>query len=314
MSGEQWVGWSHETPRVGLSKILWSIARYTLDAQPYRIRASFVIKTRRASTALSTSLAMPDRPSPFTLVWLFFSHRLQALARAMAFLWHGFRLFAAPAPEERGPDAAEELDKLRATVRRRLVMSAVDGGHKFLPAGDLDKAATRRAIRSILPRHTPSELIDFVHRDAKRIFLALVLDSGAKVQHIESVMRACHESNMKDDRLPVDEMGCMGGGETCRSRHETPLDLFHDPLWTGVFFDFNVNQVRLTAPVFISTKFQYELHERCLLPFVWRSPEERQGHFSTVWEAKIHPDHCQDESGQVRALFSGSKPRCTDPC
>jgi len=204
-----------------------------------------------------------------------------------------FRFFGWPgvgkATSESAKDRREELQ-----LQIRNFLQGVDRKHKFLPAGRICQLVTRKSVCAVMPPQIPPALVDFICRDAKKIFLALVYGGRADPAELMHIMTSIQQHGMTDDRLPVDVecMGC-GGSSLCFARHDRPLDAFHDTKWgrTMISHSFQSDQHMFNAPIFNKSKFVYELDGECILPFTERGGREKDGHFSTVSEAVLHTDH-----------------------
>lgn len=188
-------------------------------------------------------------------------------------------------------DPKDELSALRKTLRGLLVPSGLEASRKFLPAPEVTTLVTTKTVRSVLPHDTPSKIIDFTCSHAAKLFLTLVVGGEADPAQLASVLRACQKQGMTDTLLPIEHMACIGRSTQCHSKHDDALNVFHHEIWADISFRFYPDQGMFHSPVFSHDQFIYELKEGCVLPITWKSPDENDGHFSTVYEALIHPFH-----------------------
>ncbi|KAK4164675.1 heterokaryon incompatibility protein-domain-containing protein [Cladorrhinum sp. PSN259] len=192
----------------------------------------------------------------------------------------------------RPPNPKRELPLLRKKLKGSLVANGLDGpSRKFLPAPKVKTFVTQDIVRSVLPPDASPGLVHFVCTRAPKMFLSLVLGGEAEPHQLASVMRACQDQGMTDELLPIDEMLCIGDHSKCEKGHARALDIFHDKIWEDISFDFCHHQGTFLSPIFTREQFVYKEKDGCVLPFVRRSKAESDGHFSTVFEAWVHPDH-----------------------
>lgn len=193
----------------------------------------------------------------------------------------------------------------RKKIFQSLVESRLDQGD-FLPEGKFSKLVTKDEVGLLLPGALPA-LVDFVCQHARKVFLINVNCCDLS-DDLLSIMETCQKLSMTDDHLPIDNIARNG---TCKAHskegctHDKALDIFHDAPWdsntVNCFFN---EQWTFCSPVFKSD-FQLKLKANCRLPFTWVSEYRKEGHFSTVFEAKLHADHHQDEWDltEVRGRF-----------
>ncbi|KAK4203972.1 kinase-like domain-containing protein [Triangularia verruculosa] len=192
-------------------------------------------------------------------------------------------------------DPEAELRAFRNKLERSLVESSLNNDKQFLPVTEIDNLVNPRTIRSVLPNKASSEIVDFICHHGKSFFLILVVGNAASPQDLLSIMQSCRDHNMTDEQLPVDRIACVGGKSPCdpRQMHHEAWNVFHDDIWTYICRPFYREQGTFTAPVFRKDEFIYDLKEGCVLPVI-RKGQERDGHFSTVYEAYIHPAHHEE--------------------
>ncbi|KAK0732547.1 kinase-like domain-containing protein [Apiosordaria backusii] len=203
------------------------------------------------------------------------------------------------------PIAKSDPEAELRTFRRNLQQSFVDSGlnreKQFLPVTEIDNLVNRNTIRPLLPDKASPDVVDFVCQHGKALFLILVIGNWATPQDLLLIMKSCRKHGMTDEHLPVDRKPCFEGKSPCRQRpmHKKAWDVFHDRIWDGILFRFYQDQGMFTAPFFRKDEFIYDLKEECVLPVTWKG-QERDGHFSKVYEAHIHPAHHEEgnHSGQ----------------
>ncbi|KAM7215588.1 Heterokaryon incompatibility protein (HET) domain containing protein [Rhypophila decipiens] len=178
-------------------------------------------------------------------------------------------------------------------IRKSIQESQIDGPSPFLPAGKINQIASQNNVRDFLMScgAMESQLVQYVCRNAQRIFLALVVHGYVSPGDTVKVLKQCADFGLKDIHLPVEKLQCFLNGAVCEP-HAKELNLFHQPIWNEAMFRFHQDQFVFLSPVFTRTKFTYILHAKCPLPFL---TEERRtvkdGNFSTVSETTVHPDH-----------------------
>ncbi|KAI1739748.1 hypothetical protein F4680DRAFT_448744 [Xylaria scruposa] len=152
-------------------------------------------------------------------------------------------------------------------------------------------------LEGTLPGHTNiNELVKYVSKKAKRVFLTLVL-SGT-LRHINSL----YQSDFGDRHLPVsksqhdkqhmysqsDKVEAFEGWESCEK------DRFVEKQW--VFL----------APILDEKTFEYEIEEEQPLPLLLvTDPSSAKGHFGAVTKAQMPPDAKDDCIIAVKSLTTG---------
>jgi hypothetical protein len=209
------------------------------------------------------------------------------------------------------------MDDLKESIRESLVFSAFDGQQKFLPADKLQELTTHEVIETELVEANilsssaaeelqpgQSALVDYVHRDAKRVFLTLVY-----IEALEA-LPALRRDGFTDEDLPIDlvkaekapgkkkkrprgfhwEVGSLIEPSSKLKSHRWPafanwtnleLELFRDKQWLFL------------APVFVKKEtLEHEFHQERPMPFICKDPlSEKSGYFSSVCQYQIHPEH-----------------------
>ncbi|KAK4443114.1 heterokaryon incompatibility protein-domain-containing protein [Podospora aff. communis PSN243] len=190
-------------------------------------------------------------------------------------------------------DGEAELKNLRKEVQKSIKQNCTE--HKrFFPAGRIEQLITVGRIRDVLSPNLSEDLVTFVSQHATKIFLALVCGGECSVDELVSIMRSFQAHGMTDDKLPVQQMSCIGRGDNTRAcfpQHDPCLNVFHDSRWEDIMFRFRDDQCIFDPPVFTDQQFRYDLTAECVLPFTSRGSSERDGHFSTVSEVILHQDH-----------------------
>ncbi|KAK4222696.1 heterokaryon incompatibility protein-domain-containing protein [Podospora fimiseda] len=212
------------------------------------------------------------------------------------------------------PDA--NLKVFRRKLKELLVASGLEASHKFLPASVVSSLVTQDTVRSVLPHDTLPETVDFICRDATKLFLTLIVGGEIDASELQRVIIACQKHGMTDGFLPIEQMVCLGRPAQCQSKHLPALNVFHDEIWADISFRFYPDQGMFHSPVFTNTQFRYELKGGSVLPITWKSPHENDGHFSTVYEAIIHSDHHGEQAladKELRVALKKLKPLSSEP-
>ncbi|KAI3324604.1 HET-domain-containing protein [Xylariaceae sp. AK1471] len=207
------------------------------------------------------------------------------------------------------------LRDFQGIIVSALTSSGFDG--RFLPQSALSSLIGNADLGVLLPRAS-EDLIKFVRRDAPRVFLTIALSLDVSGDELVEVVKSFQERRFTDKALPVENIElhmrcldresdvrckcpectllCEKGGVSCA--HDKVLNVFHNEDWgSSTFGNFYNNQWIFSAPVFKKSNFRQfntELPEKTILPFTWKSTKPHSGHFSNVFEAKLHADH-QDE-------------------
>jgi len=193
------------------------------------------------------------------------------------------------------------------------LLQGTGSGCRFLPARQIVQLTNSERVRGVLPHHVPPDLVEFICRDAKKIFLALVMGGAAEAADLANIMSSMKHHGITDDQLPLPvDVECIGCGDAsqCLEEHDQYLDALHDTIWRLAGFRFRSDQRMFDAPVFTRARFVYDLEEECILPFTWKNKQKKDGHFSTVSEAILHPDHEdfeRQDQGERRALHVALK-------
>jgi len=218
----------------------------------------------------------------------------------MATVWSFFTTFASTEVDK------TKLNQLRNTVRhslKRSVLSEAD----FLPESQIKKLVTPDKIKVLLPNAKP-ELVDFICKHAKKLFLTASLHHG----NLQDIMDTFKYHGMTDKELPIrdltsEDMYCdvhtEGLQRVCS--HEKALEAFHrwdtHDVWT-----FYNDQWTFCAPILDMECSSQEFHAKHILPFIEKGTTQKDGHFSTVFQAVIHPSH-QISHGSLKVSILYSK-------
>ncbi|KAG7409314.1 Calcium/calmodulin-dependent protein kinase type 1 [Fusarium oxysporum f. sp. rapae] len=225
----------------------------------------------------------------------------------MATVWNLLTTFSSPELDK------TKLNRLRNTIRHSLQNSVISE-KPFLPESDIKNLVTADKIKLLLP-NAKSELVDFICKDAKKLFLTASLHHG----NLQDIMGTFESHGMTDKNLPIrnltsEDKYCdvhtEGLQRVCS--HEKALEAFHrwdaHDVWT-----FYNDQWTFCAPILNMECSSQEFHPKHILPFIEKGITQKDGHFSTVFEAVIHPSHqigrgsLQPNVGQMRVALKELK-------
>ncbi|KAF4493514.1 serine threonine kinase [Fusarium agapanthi] len=203
----------------------------------------------------------------------------------MATVWNFFTGFSSPEVDK------TKLNRLRNTIRHSLRNSVINET-SFLPESDIKSLVTPDKTTLLLPNAKP-ELIDFICKDAKKLFLIASLHHG----NLQDIMGTFKYHGMTDKRLPIRDLTSEdrycdvhteGLQRVCS--HEKALEAFHG--WDAHdVWNFYNDQWKFCAPILNMECSSQEFHPKHTLPFTEKGTTQKDGHFSTVVEAVIHPSH-----------------------
>ncbi|KAF5556947.1 serine threonine kinase [Fusarium mexicanum] len=184
-----------------------------------------------------------------------------------------------------------KLNRLRNNIRRSLQKSVISETC-FLPESDIQDLVTPDKIKILLPNARP-ELVDFICSDAKKLFLTTSLHHG----NLQDILGTFKDHGMTDEHLPIRdltsedkycEVHTEGLQRVCS--HEKALEAFHR--WDAHdVWNFYNDQWMFCAPILSMECSSQEFHPKHILPFIEKGTTQKDGHFSTVFEAVIHPGH-----------------------
>ncbi|WJG37203.1 uncharacterized protein FOBCDRAFT_245552 [Fusarium oxysporum Fo47] len=203
----------------------------------------------------------------------------------MATVWNFFTTFTSTEVDK------TKLNQLRNTVRHSLKRSVLSEA-SFLPESQIKELVTPDKIKVLLPNAKP-ELVDFICKHAKKLFLTASLHHG----NLQDIMDTFKYHGMTDKELPIRDLTSEnkycdvhteGLQRVCS--HEKALEAFHrwdtHDVWT-----FYNDQWKFCAPILDMECSSQEFHTKHILPFIEKGTTQKDGHFSTVFQAAIHPSH-----------------------
>ncbi|RKL32586.1 hypothetical protein BFJ72_g10529 [Fusarium proliferatum] len=184
-----------------------------------------------------------------------------------------------------------KLNRLRNTIRHSLQNSVINET-TFLPESEIKSLVAPDKIKLLLPNAKP-ELVDFICKDAKKLFLTASLHHG----NLQDIMGTFKGHGMTDKYLPIRDLTSEdrycdvhteGLQRVCS--HEKALEAFHR--WDAHdVWNFYNDQWKFCAPMLNMECISQEFHPKHILPFIEKGTTQKDGHFSTVFEAVIHPSH-----------------------
>lgn len=175
---------------------------------------------------------------------------------------------------------------------------STDREQKYLPEGSVERLITPSSIREELgdisiESEILESLIDFIVTRAKKVFTITILAqlTGLDLYH---ALKTFQDVGFDDDKLPV---------LPDRHAHLMSAAFKGRRLWNAVRKEgFLTDQWGLLVPVFTKQRLMHSLQESAILPLERVSSTFKAGTFGDVYEAKVHPDHMDDE------LFKASGP------
>ncbi|CZR49169.1 uncharacterized protein FPRO_12602 [Fusarium proliferatum ET1] len=203
----------------------------------------------------------------------------------MATVWNFLIRSSSPEVEK------TKLNRLRNTIRHSLQNSVINET-TFLPESEIKSLVAPDKIKLLLPNAKP-ELVDFICKDAKKLFLTASLHHG----NLQDIMGTFKGHGMTDKYLPIRDLTSEdrycdvhteGLQRVCS--HEKALEAFHR--WDAHdVWNFYNDQWKFCAPMLNMECISQEFHPKHILPFIKKGTTQKDGHFSTVFEAVIHPSH-----------------------
>jgi len=163
---------------------------------------------------------------------------------------------------------------------------------EFLPEGSFDELINRKEVQVELP-NIPSELVDFICKEAKRVF-ATMLFCGLDEQELISTIESFQNHVVTDALLPIP----FESAESCQKEKDSwcsnnsALHAFHCLPWrSSSVITFCEAQWKFLAPVFTFEKFsEAALQPSYILPFI-STKQAFQGPDSDLFDVEIHEDH-----------------------
>ncbi|EUC46749.1 hypothetical protein COCMIDRAFT_35616 [Bipolaris oryzae ATCC 44560] len=171
--------------------------------------------------------------------------------------------------EETGP-----RPQLRPMITDRLVKSAFEKTPlRFVPEGNVQDIITEGMIQISLGIDTPvskreGEMIKFIKSRAKKVFAIVVYMNAGDCMDI---MKSLKRKGIDDDSLPIKDQRDLGRKD-----------------WAPDFFE---KQWQFNAPVFSTTRFNHDLEESHILPFITKKVDSQRGSFGVVSQYVVHRNH-----------------------
>ncbi|KAK7423846.1 hypothetical protein QQZ08_008890 [Neonectria magnoliae] len=199
------------------------------------------------------------------------------------------------------------LKSFKGTIHRAQVISDYGSRpERFLPESSISRLVTEEKVKELMPAAS-SDLIRFVCREARRVFLTLVYCHN-DLKSLLGIVKDFRHCGLSDKRFPIDDITkdkkCVEvmeeEVEDVQCSHDTSLDAFHD--WDR--FDISVfyeQQWHFASPVFRESQPKQILDKHSILPFTKVNREGKGGHFSEVSEAELRADH-QDKIKQGKHI------------
>jgi hypothetical protein len=187
------------------------------------------------------------------------------------------------------------ITELAGRIEDKLAITDDDGD--FLPDNELRELVTRREVRSAFQNTSISgaeDLVDFVLKDAKRLFLILVMMTSKNDQKL-SLLRGLRHDGINDASLPIGfkkRENRQYYGYSLEGRHDGPqFAIFKE--WDRIDRElFESNQWRFTAPVFDNSRFRFHFATKRRLPYLKVAPKpSSSGFFGEVSRIEIHSAH-----------------------
>ncbi|KAI1815225.1 HET-domain-containing protein [Poronia punctata] len=163
---------------------------------------------------------------------------------------------------------------------------AVELLQHYIPAESVKNIIENINFELLLPG-APHDLVEYVRTEARKLLLITVLALGQESGLVEAVTYF-RQLEATDDILPIPDIVDID-----IIPRTSPLRVFCDKPWNRFGLrNFFREQWMFLAPVFSGAKFKQELANQICLPFTLKKGGvHRNGHFSTVYEVVLHPDH-----------------------
>jgi hypothetical protein len=199
-------------------------------------------------------------------------------------------------------NSGPRIKKLSGYIEGQSVTNK-DGGD-FLPHDKLNEIVSREEVMSNLKDakvSNPEDLVEFVLKDAKQLFLILVMMEDL------SLLRGLQQDEIKDASLPIgfDKEYYGYSLEEREPLGKPRFSIFKD--WTrNERRLFDTYQWNFAVPMFNGSQFRFHFHKNRILPFLNSEAEKSvsSGFFGEVSRTEIHPAHIA-----VSEAVSNS-PRC----
>lgn len=195
-------------------------------------------------------------------------------------------------PSPQGSDSATELAD---QILESQVPSQFDSSSRnFLPHCVGESLVTEDLIWKELhlqpnDHDFPQGLIPWILKKAKKVFLTLIR-CGMDADKAKEAMRRFWYHDFHDEILPESQM----------STEDHQLN-FPKDVWKKVkAHDFlDLYRWENLAPVFTAAQYDYDLHEKGILPFIEKDANVKEGAFSWVHKVAIHPEHTEHNVEEV---------------
>lgn len=180
------------------------------------------------------------------------------------------------------------------------IMDALKGKPEFLPIADINAFTSEARIKEVLqdpdlqlqPEDIHHHLNYILQRPAKKVFLILV---RCEKSHLIADLSS---TDFSDDDLPIIE-------RYDRDLKKMMADSAREPPKCIEFFKKNdaapvfvFKQWSFMAPMFQSSRFEYELKPEIPLPLIEEGKSQQSG-FSSVRKVKVHPSHIEGKTGYL---------------
>lgn len=194
------------------------------------------------------------------------------------------------------------MESLQDKIDKSLVESEFDKSD-FLPQSSFDELITTASIDAGMRFAGLSPaLANEISRSSRRLFAILAYMD--MVNAIESL----HQEGFTDQYLPVDLVSDGDSQEIIslpNDKHDKTIFLsFTQPPWNRTKRrDFYNKQWLVQSPVFATLGQEFNLNERCPLPFI-SVEDTKRGHFSRVYKVRVHHAHLQVFVPPVSSFWS----------
>ncbi|KAL8375740.1 hypothetical protein RB595_007046 [Gaeumannomyces hyphopodioides] len=202
------------------------------------------------------------------------------------------------------PDSqSSTIDRITDKLTKALVQSPMDKTKYFIPRGELGNILTLSSVRSCLQSLLPKarnieDLATYASGNANKIFAVLLL--MGKAQFLAKFL----QEQIFNDDLPLQRSSRDSAEFRLVRKHvvenghsgtsDAAVKLF-DGWKSAEIRQFDDYQWFMLAPFFDvrdnGKTFFYAFHERTILPFTHYESSHREGGFSSIYKARIHPAH-----------------------
>ncbi|KAI1261481.1 HET-domain-containing protein [Xylariaceae sp. FL1019] len=227
----------------------------------------------------------------FNMMFNFFSHFLRLRAKERRACW-----------EEAISTTLLNYSRFQCETK------ALRRSHKFLPRDQIAHLVSGRIVTSVLETAGVSptdDLIEFALEKAQKIFLILsYIGNPAALSDFKTV--GFHDTHLP---LGAEETKTIDGKrrKVYGPLNEATLHQSSQTLKTDIrvslpnlrpqeIRQFMHEQWYFLAPVYGGSRFYQNFHESRPLPFINETGPSRNGHFSSVYQVKLHPAHKDHEN------------------